>query len=44
MNAAADVEASRRWKFMCYEGFVESVDELVGPSAIDCIGRRIADS
>ena len=24
------------WPFCCYEGFVESVDALAGPSAIDC--------
>lgn len=35
-NAVADVAAASRWKSMCYEGFVESVDELVGPSAADC--------
>jgi hypothetical protein len=33
---AVGAEASSSWKFMCYQGFVESVDKLVGPDAIDC--------
>jgi hypothetical protein len=39
MVAAA---AAPRWKYMCYDGFVESVDVLVGPGATDCgvIDRR----
>lgn len=34
--AAADPAATQRWKYMGYDGFVESIDALAGPSAIDC--------
>lgn len=36
------IAAAPRWKYVCYDGFVESVDALVGPGATDCgfIDRR----
>lgn len=38
----AAVAALPRWKYLCYDGFVESVDALVGASGTDCgfIDRR----
>ena len=35
---AADVAnaSTPAWKFLCYPGFVESVDALVGADAVDC--------
>lgn len=40
--SAVAVAAPGRWKYVCYDGFVESVDALVGPKATDCgfIDRR----
>jgi hypothetical protein len=39
---AMAVAATPRWKYVCYDGFVESVDTLVGPVATDCgfVDRR----
>jgi len=39
---ATAAAALPRWKYVCYDGFVESVDALVGPAAIDCgfVDRR----
>jgi hypothetical protein len=39
---ATAVAALPRWKYVCYDGFVESVDALVGPAATDCgfVDRR----
>jgi hypothetical protein len=35
-SALAQAAAATSWKTVAYAGFVESVDELTGPSAIDC--------
>jgi hypothetical protein len=42
MAVAVAVAATPRWKYVCYDGFVESIDVLVGPAATDCgfVDRR----
>ena len=36
LGVAAAACGATPWKFVCYDGFVESVDRLVGQGAIDC--------